>query len=199
MFTEARILKRLFSSRLRVSVLSHFFMNPGESFHIRSLATILSESAGNLARELNNLEEVGLLQSRAVGNQKHFSVILGDRLPQRTDHFIIDSVLALQHIGMDDLDIPGLVELLRRDARQYGIVFNGDDKAGDFAQRLGEGARAAADFQHHILGVNMGAVAQQLHQVQVDEEMLTQPLIRRDTRRGEQLYYLLFRLHVRFR
>ena len=74
MSTEDHILKRLFSSKLRVSVLSHFFMNPGESFHIRSLATILGESAGNLARELNNLEEVGLLQSRAVGNQKHFSL-----------------------------------------------------------------------------------------------------------------------------
>ena len=74
MSTEAHILKRLFSSRLRVSVLSYFFMNPGESFHIRSLATILGESAGNLARELNNLEEAGLVQSRAVGNQKHFSL-----------------------------------------------------------------------------------------------------------------------------
>lgn len=74
MSTEAHILKRLFSSKLRVSVLSHFFMNPGESFHIRSLATILGESAGNLARELNNLEEAGLVQSRAVGNQKHFSL-----------------------------------------------------------------------------------------------------------------------------
>jgi len=74
MSTEAQILKRLFSSKLRVSVLSHFFMNPGESCHIRSLATILGESAGNLARELNNLEEAGLVQSKAVGNQKHFSL-----------------------------------------------------------------------------------------------------------------------------
>lgn len=74
MSTEANILKRLFSSRLRVSVLSHFFMNPGESFHVRSLATLLGESAGNLARELNNLEEAGLLQSKAIGNQKHFSL-----------------------------------------------------------------------------------------------------------------------------
>jgi len=74
MSTEAHILKRLFSSKLRVSVLSHFFMNPGESIHVRSLATLLGESAGNLARELNNLEEAGLLQSKAIGNQKHFSL-----------------------------------------------------------------------------------------------------------------------------
>ncbi len=74
MSAEAQVLKRLFSSKLRVSVLSHFFMNPGESIHVRSLATLLGESAGNLARELNNLEEAGLVQSRAVGNQKHFSL-----------------------------------------------------------------------------------------------------------------------------
>lgn len=72
--TEAHILKRLFSSKLRVSVLSYFFMHPGESFHVRSLANLLDESAGNLARELSNLEEAGLLQSTAVGNQKHYSL-----------------------------------------------------------------------------------------------------------------------------
>ncbi|MFC1595488.1 nucleotidyltransferase domain-containing protein [Gemmatimonadota bacterium] len=71
---DTTILKRLFSSGLRISVLSHFFMNPGESFYVRSLANLLGESAGNLARELTNLEEAGLLRSKAVGNQKHFSL-----------------------------------------------------------------------------------------------------------------------------
>ena len=74
MTSETHILKRLFSSQLRISVLSHFFMNPGESFHIRSLANLLGESAGNIFRELNNLEGAGLLRSQIVGNQKHFSL-----------------------------------------------------------------------------------------------------------------------------
>jgi len=67
-------LKRLFSSSLRVKALSHFFMHPGESFHVRGLAGILEESAGTLARELANLEAAGVLASRAVGNQKRFSL-----------------------------------------------------------------------------------------------------------------------------
>jgi predicted nucleotidyltransferase len=64
-------LKLLFSSKLRVKVLSHFFFHPGETFHVRRLATELHESAGSIARELAHLEEAGIVSSSAVGNQKH--------------------------------------------------------------------------------------------------------------------------------
>lgn len=67
-------LKRLFSSKLRVKVLSHFFFHPGETFHVRRLAAELEESAGSVARELSNLQEAGVLMSKAVGNQKHYSL-----------------------------------------------------------------------------------------------------------------------------
>lgn len=67
-------LKALFSSKLRVKVLSHFFLHPGESFHVRGIAGVLGGSAGTMARELANLEAAGLLASRAVGNQKHYSL-----------------------------------------------------------------------------------------------------------------------------
>lgn len=65
-------LKYLFSSKLRVKVLSHFFFHPGEAFHVRGLAADLEESAGSVARELAHLEEAGIVESRPVGNQKHF-------------------------------------------------------------------------------------------------------------------------------
>ncbi len=50
-------LKHLFSSKLRVKVLSHFFFHPGEAFHVRRLAAEVQESAGSVARELAHLEE----------------------------------------------------------------------------------------------------------------------------------------------
>jgi predicted nucleotidyltransferase len=65
-------LKRLFSSGLRVKVLSHFFFHPGEAFHVRGLAAEIEESAGSVARELAHLEEAGILTSEPVGNQKRF-------------------------------------------------------------------------------------------------------------------------------
>ena len=68
------VLKRLFSSTLRVKVLSHFYMHPTEEYHIRGLAEVLGEQAGTLRRELNNLEAAGILCSRRIGNQKSFSL-----------------------------------------------------------------------------------------------------------------------------
>lgn len=67
-------LKHLFSSKLRVQVLSHFFFHPGEAFHVRRLAGELEQSAGSVARELAHLEEAGVLSSQAVGNQKHYAL-----------------------------------------------------------------------------------------------------------------------------
>jgi len=68
------LLKQLFSSNLRIKVLSHFYAHPGESFHVRGLAAAIEESAGTLGRELANLESVGIIVSARVGNQKHYSV-----------------------------------------------------------------------------------------------------------------------------
>jgi len=68
------ILKILFSSGLRIRILSHFFFHPGETIHVRGLATALDEPAGTVARELANLKRGGILQSKAIGNQKHYSL-----------------------------------------------------------------------------------------------------------------------------
>ena len=74
MKTVPLILKYLFSSGLRVKVLSHFFFHPGEDFYIRNLASVLTEPPGTLARELTHLEKAGILKHRMIGKQKHFSL-----------------------------------------------------------------------------------------------------------------------------
>jgi predicted nucleotidyltransferase len=68
------LLKQLFSSNLRIKVLSHFYTHPGESFHVRGMASAVDEAAGTVGRELANLESVGIIHSARVGNQKHYSV-----------------------------------------------------------------------------------------------------------------------------
>ena len=67
-------LKCLFSSNLRVKVLSHLFFHPGEAFHVRGFAAELQESAGSVARELAHLRKAGILSFRRVGNQKHYGL-----------------------------------------------------------------------------------------------------------------------------
>ena len=68
------ILKSLFSSNLRIGILAHFFSRPDEAFHVRGLGNILQEPASNISLELINLEKAGILKSRKVGNQRHYSL-----------------------------------------------------------------------------------------------------------------------------
>lgn len=68
------ILKRLFSSSLRVKLLSLFLSASNERFYIREAARQIGEDAGNVSRELNNLEAVGLLKSDHHGHQKYYFV-----------------------------------------------------------------------------------------------------------------------------
>jgi len=74
MVTGTPLLKRLFSSGLRVNVLSHFFLHPGKSAYVREVALALGESPGTVARELMNLQEAGVLRSEKIGNQRHYSL-----------------------------------------------------------------------------------------------------------------------------
>ena len=72
-------LKCLFSSKLRVKILGHFFAHPGGTLHVRRVATLLGEPVGTVARELARLERAGVLSSQPVGNQKHYG--LNDESP----------------------------------------------------------------------------------------------------------------------
>jgi len=66
------MLQKLFSSKLRVDLLSLFFGHPDEEFYVRQIEKILDVDVGNLSRELRNLEGVGLLTSRKEGNLKYY-------------------------------------------------------------------------------------------------------------------------------
>jgi predicted nucleotidyltransferase len=66
------MLQKLFSSKLRVDLLSLFFGRPDEEFYVREIEKILQEDVGNISRELKNLEGIGLLVSRKKGNLKYY-------------------------------------------------------------------------------------------------------------------------------
>ena len=68
------LLKRLFSSRVRIQLLSHFLLHPEARDHIRALASEVGAQYSAVWKELNNLEEAGLLQSEAVGGSKIFTL-----------------------------------------------------------------------------------------------------------------------------
>jgi predicted nucleotidyltransferase len=71
------MLQKLFSSRVRVEILSTFLMNPERERYVREVARITGEDYKNVSRELRNLEEIGLLSSRNEGNLKFFGLNKG--------------------------------------------------------------------------------------------------------------------------
>jgi predicted nucleotidyltransferase len=66
------MLQKLFTSKLRVDLLSLFFGRPDEELYVRQIEKILEEDVGNISRELKNLESIGLLISRRKGNLKYY-------------------------------------------------------------------------------------------------------------------------------
>jgi predicted nucleotidyltransferase len=71
------MLTKLFSSRVRVEILSTFLTNPERERYVRGVARITGEDYKNVSRELRNLEEIGLLSSRNEGNLKFFGINKG--------------------------------------------------------------------------------------------------------------------------
>lgn len=68
------MLKKLFSSKVRIELLSEFFLNPERELYVREIARITGEDYKNVSIELQNLEEIGLLCSRKEGNLKYFGL-----------------------------------------------------------------------------------------------------------------------------
>ncbi len=68
------MLQKLFSSRVRVEILSTFLMNPERELYLREVERLTGEDYKNVSMELRNLREIGLLSSRNEGNLKYFSL-----------------------------------------------------------------------------------------------------------------------------
>lgn len=71
------MLQSLFTSKVRIELLSAFFLHRGRDFYIRELERITGEDYKNINLELRNLEEIGLLCSRKEGNLKYYGVNKG--------------------------------------------------------------------------------------------------------------------------
>ncbi len=68
------MLEALFSSRVRVKLLELFLTSPTKRYHSRELARLTGEHQNAIWRELQRLEEVGLLRSEAKGNRKEYII-----------------------------------------------------------------------------------------------------------------------------
>jgi predicted nucleotidyltransferase len=70
------VLSSLLFSEYRKRILGLLLLNPNASYHVRELARLTNTAAGTLHKELTKLTIGGILQSKKVGNQVHYSANL---------------------------------------------------------------------------------------------------------------------------
>ena len=68
------MLKKLFISKVRVSILKTYLLDLKTSFHIRELVRELDEEINAVRRELINLEAAGILKSKKDGNKLVYTI-----------------------------------------------------------------------------------------------------------------------------
>ena len=57
------------------------------------------------------------------------------------------------------------------------VDLNGHDLPRFFGEQRSQRAHTRTDFQHHVLGPDVGGLGQQFDQVQVDQKVLTVPRV----------------------
>lgn len=116
------ILKTLFSSEVRIDILSHFFMHPNEKYYIRQLEKILDKPVSNIQQELVRLEKINLLSSSIEGNQKKY--ILKKEFPLYDElRNIFIKTVGLKDIIKNELKTKKEIELVFI----YGSFASGDE------------------------------------------------------------------------
>lgn len=68
------MLKNLFTSKVRIKLLTLFLLEPEVEYYIRELTRKLDEQINSVRRELTNLKKLGLLRSRMRMRKKFYVV-----------------------------------------------------------------------------------------------------------------------------
>ena len=115
------MLRSLFSSTIRADVLALLLNSPEERFYVREAAKLLRKNPSGVKRELDKLEEMGIVFSEKVANLKYFQANKNSPLFSELKDLIAKS-----------LGLPGaLKSLLRANgvkiAFLYGPYAEGED------------------------------------------------------------------------
>lgn len=68
------MLKKLFTSAVRVKIMDLFFHNEDQEFYIRELTRLLDEQINSVRRELDNLKQIGILKTKTKNRKKYYFV-----------------------------------------------------------------------------------------------------------------------------
>ena len=116
------MLQKLFSSRVRVALLTYLFSHPDEQFYARELARRLGEHYNAVWRELNNLGELGLLTSEENAGVKLYRLNPAFPIYEELRRIILKTT-GLGHVLRQEVGRLGAVEW----AFVFGSVAAGDE------------------------------------------------------------------------
>lgn len=105
---QATLLERLFSSRVRICLLSTFILHPDEQYHIRGLESEVDAQYSAIWRELNNLERIGLVSSESSAGRKLYRLNTGFPILQELRSILLKTVGAGDLIREFLTDIGGI-------------------------------------------------------------------------------------------
>jgi len=119
------MLKELFTSEIRIQLLTRFLMHPEVEYYGRELTEILGASSRSVHAELKNLESIALIQKRISGKQHYYSA--NTRHPLFRD---LQNIFR-KTIGLKDAIAEGLKSIVEDIdyAFIYGSFVSGDFKA----------------------------------------------------------------------
>jgi predicted nucleotidyltransferase len=116
------MLEQLFSSRVRVKLLTTFLTNPDARFYTRQLERLLDGSPYAIQRELRRLEAIGLLEAQPEANIKYYAVNKDFPIYPELKNIILKTT------GVGDVLHEGLAKLgTVEQAFIYGSVAAGDE------------------------------------------------------------------------
>lgn len=114
----------LFPAHYRRKVLALLILRPERHLHLREIARLTATQPGTMAKELQRLQEAGLLTRERVGNQVRFGA--------NTAHPAFGEIAALlrKTVGVADLLADALAAISDRieAAFVFGSVARGDEK-----------------------------------------------------------------------
>jgi len=68
------MLEKLFTSGIRADIMSLLFNSPDEKFYVREISRLVIKNPSGVKKELDKLENMGLVSSEKEGNLKYFKV-----------------------------------------------------------------------------------------------------------------------------
>lgn len=101
------MIDKLFSSKARVEILKLFLFNPDNSFYQRQISNLTHQSIRGVQRELEKLQNIGLIKRSNQGNRIYYKVDKGCPICEELKNILFKSV--------------GIAEVLKRHLKGNNI------------------------------------------------------------------------------